>query len=49
MRIFPLYVFYFPPFNVSDGGGERLREHKRWKYSVPPVGNANVAWMQHSR
>jgi len=36
-----------PPFNVSDWGGERLREDKRWKYGVPPVGNANFAWVQH--
>ena len=49
MGIFPLYVFYFPPFNVSDVGGERLREDKLWKYGVPPVGNANVVWMQRSR
>ena len=36
-----------PPFNVSDWGGERLREDKRWKYGVPPAGNANFAWVQH--
>lgn len=32
---------------MSDWGGERLREDKRWKYGVPPVGNANFAWVQH--
>jgi len=36
-----------PPFNISDWGGERLREDKRWVYGVPPVGNANFAWVQH--
>jgi type I restriction enzyme M protein len=37
-----------PPFNISDWGGERLREDVRWKtYGPPPVGNANFAWMQH--
>jgi type I restriction enzyme M protein len=36
-----------PPYNVSDWGGERLREDQRWKYGVPPVGNANFAWVQH--
>ncbi|MCC7140226.1 MAG: SAM-dependent DNA methyltransferase [Planctomycetes bacterium] len=36
-----------PPFNVSDWGGERLREDVRWKHGVPPVGNANFAWVQH--
>ncbi len=34
------------PFNVSDWGGERLREDKRWQYGVPPAGNANFAWVQ---
>lgn len=41
------YILANPPFNVSDWGGERLREDKRWKYGVPPVGNANFAWVQH--
>ncbi|HEY2292803.1 MAG TPA: N-6 DNA methylase [Thermoanaerobaculia bacterium] len=36
-----------PPFNMSDWGGERLREDKRWAYGTPPVGNANYAWIQH--
>src|SRR5437016_2275761 len=36
-----------PPFNVSDWRGELLREDKRWKYGVPPRGNANFAWVQH--
>ena len=41
------YILANPPFNVSDWGGERLRNDKRWKYGVPPVGNANFAWVQH--
>lgn len=41
------YVLANPPFNSSDWGGERLREDKRWKFGVPPVGNANFAWVQH--
>ncbi|MGH2405382.1 MAG: type I restriction-modification system subunit M, partial [bacterium] len=41
------FVLANPPFNVSDWGGERLREDKRWKYGVPPAGNANFAWVQH--
>lgn len=36
-----------PPFNVSDWGGERLQDDVRWKYGIPPVGNANFAWLQH--
>lgn len=41
------FVLANPPFNVSDWGGERLREDVRWKYGVPPAGNANFAWLQH--
>ena len=41
------YVLANPPFNVSDWGGNRLRDDQRWKYGVPPVGNANFAWVQH--
>jgi type I restriction enzyme M protein len=41
------YILANPPFNVSDWGGEKLREDIRWKYGVPPVGNANFAWLQH--
>jgi len=41
------YVLANPPFNVSDWGGDRLREDVRWKYGVPPAGNANYAWLQH--
>ncbi|MDE0345087.1 MAG: class I SAM-dependent DNA methyltransferase, partial [Boseongicola sp.] len=36
-----------PPFNVSDWGGDRLREDARWRFGVPPTGNANYAWLQH--
>ena len=36
-----------PPFNISDWGGDRLRDDARWKFGVPPVGNANYAWLQH--
>jgi type I restriction enzyme M protein len=41
------YIIANPPFNVSDWGGELLRTDGRWKYGVPPTGNANFAWMQH--
>jgi type I restriction enzyme M protein len=41
------YVLANPPFNISDWGGERLREDSRWTYGVPPVGNANYGWLQH--
>jgi len=41
------YIIANPPFNVSDWGGDLMRNDGRWKYGVPPVGNANFAWMQH--
>ena len=41
------YILANPPFNISDWGGDRIREDARWKYGVPPVGNANYAWLQH--
>ncbi|MEC5293637.1 class I SAM-dependent DNA methyltransferase [Aurantimonas sp. C2-6-R+9] len=41
------YVLANPPFNISDWGGDRLREDVRWKYGTPPAGNANFAWVQH--
>ncbi len=41
------YILANPPFNVSDWGGDRLRDDRRWAYGVPPVGNANFAWVQH--
>jgi type I restriction enzyme M protein len=41
------FILANPPFNMSDWGGDRLREDKRWKYGAPPAGNANYAWVQH--
>jgi type I restriction enzyme M protein len=41
------YVMANPPFNISDWGGDQLRDDPRWKYGVPPPGNANFAWVQH--
>lgn len=41
------FILANPPFNVSDWGGELLRDDMRWKFGVPPVGNANFAWIQH--
>jgi type I restriction enzyme M protein len=41
------YILANPPFNISDWGGDQLRDDARWKYGVPPVGNANYAWLQH--
>jgi len=41
------YLLANPPFNDSDWKGESLRDDIRWKYGVPPEGNANFAWVQH--
>jgi type I restriction enzyme M protein len=41
------YILANPPFNISDWGGDRLREDARWTYGTPPVGNANYSWLQH--
>ena len=41
------FILANPPFNVSDWGGNRLTEDKRWKYGTPPPRNANFAWVQH--
>lgn len=41
------YIMANPPFNMSDWGGDKLRNDVRWKYGIPPAGNANFAWLQH--
>src|SRR4051794_38088041 len=41
------YILANPPFNISDWGGDQLRDDPRWQYGTPPVGNANYAWLQH--
>ena len=41
------FILANPPFNVSDWGGERVRDDVRWTFGGAPVGNANYAWIQH--
>ncbi len=41
------HILANPPFNISDWGGDRLRDDPRWAFGVPPAGNANTAWLQH--
>ncbi|MCL1892522.1 MAG: type I restriction-modification system subunit M [Alphaproteobacteria bacterium] len=41
------FILANPPFNISDWGLERIRDDARWKYGVPPAGNANYGWIQH--
>lgn len=41
------YILANPPFNLSNWGADKLADDIRWKYGIPPAGNANFAWMQH--
>ncbi len=41
------FILANPPFNISDWGAELLKDDVRWKYGIPPSGNANFAWVQH--
>lgn len=41
------FILANPPFNLKDWGGDKLAEDVRWQYGIPPVGNANFAWLQH--
>lgn len=41
------FIIANPPFNDSDWSGELLKDDARWKYGIPPAGNANYAWIQH--
>jgi Type I restriction-modification system methyltransferase subunit len=41
------YIMANPPFNLSDWGADKLQDDVRWKYGIPPAGNANFAWLQH--
>lgn len=41
------YIMANPPFNLSDWNDGSLNDDMRWKYGLPPNGNANFAWMQH--
>lgn len=41
------YVIANPPFNQKKWGAGQVAEDARWKWGVPPEGNANYAWIQH--
>jgi type I restriction enzyme M protein len=41
------FILANPPFNMKEWGQERVREDVRWRFGVPPTGNANFAWLQH--
>ena len=39
------FVMANPPFNIKDWN--RIEKDPRWRFGVPPAGNANYAWIQH--
>lgn len=41
------FIMANPPFNLKNWGQDKLIDDVRWKYGVPPYGNANYAWIQH--
>jgi type I restriction enzyme M protein len=41
------FIIANPPFNQSEWGVDILSDDARWKYGVPPSGNANFGWIQH--
>ena len=41
------FVMANPPFNQSEWSTPAILDDARWKYGVPPTGNANYAWIQH--
>lgn len=41
------YIMANPPFNLTPWGADKLKEDQRWKFGMPPAGNANFAWIQH--
>jgi type I restriction enzyme M protein len=41
------FILANPPFNLSDWNDGSLNGDQRWKYGLPPSGNANFAWLQH--
>jgi type I restriction enzyme M protein len=41
------YILANPPFNLSNWNDGSLNDDPRWKYGLPPSGNANFAWLQH--
>ncbi|MFI3211309.1 MAG: N-6 DNA methylase, partial [Peptostreptococcaceae bacterium] len=41
------FILANPPFNVKDWGQSYLIDDSRWKWGIPPVGNANYAWISH--
>jgi len=41
------FILANPPFNYNPWGQDKLQDDVRWKYGLPPAGNANYAWIEH--
>lgn len=41
------FIMANPPFNLSNWGQNKLQDDPRWRYGIPPAGNANFAWIEH--
>jgi len=41
------FILANPPFNQKEWGVDILQDDARWKYGMPPSGNANFGWMMH--
>lgn len=41
------YIMANPPFNVKNWNQEQLKNDKRFKWGLPPSGNANYAFLSH--
>jgi type I restriction enzyme M protein len=39
------FILANPPFNMSDWA--RSTDDPRWRFGIPPAGNANFAWLEH--
>jgi type I restriction enzyme M protein len=40
------FILANPPFNQKAWGAEQVKADARWKWGLPPDGNANYAWIQ---
>ena len=41
------FIMANPPFNMKEWKDGVKDDDPRWKYGIPPAGNANFAWLQH--
>ena len=41
------FILANPPFNQKEWGIDILQDDARWKFGMPPSGNANFGWMMH--